>query len=118
MSSIGVPNRKTSWETFTVATHYREIGIPAATQQSIHLCGDGTFVGVISFESSNLDDVATTSTTSGEWVDETSTLADVTINGATRGAMVHIGNMSARRLRITIVCSTGGQMAIAANGKA
>lgn len=97
-------------------TYYHELDASGLVR-GYHFLGDGSVIAAITIQSSNFDDVAVTSTTSGQWVSETADLGTTTIDGTTRGAMLHVGNNGAKRLRATIVCTGTGTLRIAKHGK-
>jgi len=79
---------------------------------SLHLKYDATLAATFAYHTSNLDEVASDSTTTGDWVTE----ADVTIAAAASaaaGQMVHVGNNGALRHRLAVTTTTAGALDIA-----
>lgn len=97
----------------SVATHYFELTDSSlAPLTCFHLKYGAALAATFTFETSNLEEVASDSTTAGDWHTET----DVTITAAASsasGKVYHVGNMGALRCRIVAVVSTGGALDIA-----
>ncbi len=126
--------------TLDVDTHYFIVGGAAgALIESVQLVTDGTIVGVFTVETSNYprdqiqgpELVTDYNEVSGKWIKENPTTAYVgtvgtgwTVSNLTLtkaagvgGAMIHLGNMGAKRCRIAAAISTGGKMAAIAHAK-
>jgi hypothetical protein len=104
-------------QSLSIGTHYLGIGGDASLVHSVHWKWDGTIQATITYESSNLPDVAITSTTAGDWIDEAD-ITDTSITGVAGGAMIHIGNCGARRLRAKVVVTVAGRLRGCQHGKA
>jgi hypothetical protein len=129
--------------TLTAATFYFEIPLTAdGSLQSIHILTGAAIAGVFTIETSNLPQgspVATTALgavptwdeTVGNWVQENPSSAYVATNGTgwsvsaltltkaagAGGAMIHLGNIGARRCRVKAAITTGGTVRIVPHGK-
>jgi hypothetical protein len=107
---------------------------------SIHILTGAAIVGTFTVESCNFprkrneigpDDVTDYNETSGNWVKEDPTGAYVASVGTgwtwtlltgvksagAGGAMIHLGNTAARRLRLKLACTTSGTVRVVAHGK-
>ena len=109
----------------------------AAEVQSIHILTGAAIAGTFTIESSNLpvgtaaDCVTDYDETSGNWVKENPTGAYVasvgtgwswseltgTKTAGAGGAMIHLGNIGSKRLRLKLNCTTGGTVRVVAHGK-
>ncbi len=129
--------------TLTAATFF--IPLNVADESTLHLTlkWNAAFAGTITVETTDFpatlpvagglaDDVTDYSTTAGDWEQENPTTAYVSTSGtgnsATNltitaggtnagGASFHIGNFGAKRIRLRIVCSTGGILRVGCNSK-
>jgi hypothetical protein len=116
----------------TVTTSFYGVGGDASIIQSVHLRWDATFAAVITFETSNIVGLdPTVAGVAGEWIQENPTTAyigatpaglatnmTITVPGGTAGgAMVHVGNLGSRVMRVKVVCSVQGLLVITSAGK-
>jgi hypothetical protein len=96
-----------------VATHYFELNSGESSLSSFYLKFGATLVtSSITYQTTNLTEVAADSSTTGDWFTETS----VTItNAATAaaGATYHVGNDGSLRQRLVVVVTTAGALDIA-----
>jgi hypothetical protein len=83
---------------------------------SFHLKYDATLVATFAYETSNLAEVAADSTTTGDWVVESSVTIAAAASSAA-GQMVHCGNNGALRSRLAITVTTAGALEIATADK-
>jgi hypothetical protein len=101
-----------------IGTDYRGVGGDASLVTSVHLKWDAVYVGTIYVDSSNFPDVALNSTTAGDWINETASGITTTVAGGTAsGAMIHLGNLGNKRLRLRIVTTTAGALRARSHGK-
>ncbi len=129
--------------TLGVDSYLFPLGVADQPLESIHIQTDATIAGVFTVETSNMprDDggAGTTpgsvtdwsTTAAGGWVKEDPSSAYVAAVGTgwtvaaltltkTAGAgsaMIHLGNLGSRRVRLKAVMSTGGTMRVAVHGK-
>lgn len=123
----------------TPATYLFPLNGADAKIVSVQIQHDAAIAYVATIETCNFPDlvddsdgVAWYSTTAGHWIDEDPTTAFVgivganttasngvvtTTAGALGGALWHVGNNGARRMRLKVVCSTGGEVRVAAWAK-
>lgn len=82
-----------------------------ASLSSLHLKYDAVLAATFTYQTSNLGEVAFDSTTTGDWVTESSvTIAAAATSAA--GQMIHIGNNGALRARLIVTCTTAGALDI------
>jgi hypothetical protein len=137
-----IPAPTTGFVTLDVDDHYFPImGEEDADLLSIQIVPGAAIAGVFTVESCNLpskrngtgpDDVTLYNETAGYWIKEDPSTAYVATIGSgwsvsnltlTRtaaaggGAMIHLGNVGARRLRVKAAITTGGTVRIIAHGK-
>jgi hypothetical protein len=106
--------------------------------ESIQIIPSALIAGVFTIETSNLPDVGPTGVTyynetAGNWIKEDPTTAYVATIGsgwtvsnltltktaaASGGAMIHLGNLAAKRVRIKAAITTTGTIRVVAHGKA
>lgn len=108
---------------------------------SIHILTGAAIVGVFTIEmcnfpapgseSTNVATVTDYDETSGNWIKEDPTTAYVasvgtgwsvtnltlTKTAGAGGAMIHVGNMGARRMRLKLACTTSGTVRVMTHGK-
>ena len=121
------------------------LGVADQPLESIHIQTDADIAGVFTIETSNLgrntdatavapaDAVTDWDTASvGAWVKEDPSTAYVATVGTgwtvsnltltktagTGGAMIHLGNLGSRRVRLKAAITTGGSVRVAVHGKA
>jgi hypothetical protein len=108
-----------------------------ATVQSVHILTGAAIAGTFTIESCNFAKDATAASVadhnevSGNWVKENPTGAYVAsvgtgwtwtlLTGAKTagagGAMIHLGNIGSKRLRLKLACTTSGTVRVSAHGK-
>jgi|SRR6188474_235013 len=136
MTQIRQPNpAKQGLQTVTGGTPANYgLGGDASLIQHVHIQWDAALVGTVTFWSSEFPEVAISSTTAGDWIQEnptsgvyvafspagagTNTNLQINIPGGTAGGCsVHLGNLGSLMLRAQVVCTTQGVMRIQAGGK-
>lgn len=88
-------------------THYIGVGGDASMIHSIHLAWDAALTATITVESCNFPEVAVDDETAGNWIDEAD-ITDISPAASASGAMIHIADNGARRLRLKVVVTEGG----------
>lgn len=133
-----VPAPTTGLVTLGVDDYYLEIPLTAAGPlQSVHILTGAAIVGTFTIETTNFPQtgpagaVSTWDETSGNWVKENPSSAYVATVGTgwtvssltltkTAGvgaAMIHLGNLGARRCRVKASITTGGTVRVVPHGK-
>lgn len=133
-----VPAPTTGLVTLGVDDYYFEIPITAeGGLQSVHILTGALIAGTFTVETTNFPQagpagaVSSWDETSGNWVKEDPTSAQVSSVGTgwtwtyltglkTAGvgaAMIHLGNLGARRCRIKAAITTGGTVRVVPHGK-
>lgn len=93
-------------------THIELTSSSQTSLSSIHLKYDATLVATFAYQTSNLENVSATSTTTGDWVTESSVTIAAAASSAA-GQMIHIGNDGALRHRLAVTTTTAGALDVA-----
>lgn len=101
----------------TVGTIYIPFGGDASLVQSAQLQWDAVLVAGVTVESCNFPEPANNSVIAGEWAPEAVPAVTNVVGGSAGGAMLHVSNNGARRLRLKVVVSTAGGLRVRAHGK-
>lgn len=137
-----VPPDENGLVTLGVATYVFMLSVPEAPLESIHIMTGAAIAGTFSVETCNFPatkgdmgspvDIANWDvTTVGAWVKEDPTGAYVASVGTgwtwtlltgvktagTGGAMIHIGNLGSKRIRLKAVVTTGGTVRVNRHAK-
>lgn len=129
--------------TLGVDTYLFPLGAAESDLVGVHILTDATIAGTFTIETSNMprtkDDMGQTAditdwdtATVGAWVKEDPTTAYVATVGTgwtvtnltltktagTGGAMLHLGNFGAKRIRLKAVITTGGKVRVNRHAKA
>jgi hypothetical protein len=95
------------------AVTYIELTSSSQTSlSSFHLRYDATLVATFAYQTSNFEDVAVNSTTTGDWVTESSVTIAAAASSAA-GQMLHVGNDGSLRHRLAVTTTTAGALDIA-----
>jgi hypothetical protein len=134
------PDPVTGLVTLDVDSHYFVINADEAEIDSIHILTGALIAGVFTVETCNFprkrdevgpNDVTDYDETAGNWIKEDPTTAYVasvgtgwtvanltlTKTAGAAGAMIHLGNLGARRVRLKAAITTGGTIRVVAHGK-
>jgi hypothetical protein len=126
--------------TLDVDSHYFVINADEAEIDSIHILTGALIAGVFTVETCNFprkrdevgpNDVTDYDETTGNWIKEDPTTAYVasvgtgwtvanltlTKTAGAAGAMIHLGNLGARRVRLKAAITTGGTVRVVPHGK-
>lgn len=116
-------------------TYFFPVGAPGSLVQSIHVLWDAALIiTALTVEDSNIAILdATQAGSAGQWIQENPTGAYVAVvgagatatnlsvavtGGAAGGAMIHLGNLGSRKVRIKVVVgATGGKLQVYIHGK-
>jgi|SRR5688572_10944129 len=99
------------------AVNYLELTSSSlAPLASIHLKYDATLAATFAYQTSNLTEVAADSTTTGDWVTESSVTIAAAASSAA-GQLIHVGNNGALRSRLAVTVTTVGALEIATADK-
>jgi len=128
----------TGFVTLTVDTHYFElVGARDGDPLSVQIITDAAIAGTFTIETSNgvadgfPDAVSSWDETVGDWVKEnpasayiatvgtgwTVSALTITKTAGTGAAMIHLGNIGARRCRLAAAITTGGDVRVMPFGK-
>lgn len=136
------PVESDGFVTLGVDTYLFPLSVPEANLYSVHIQTDGTIAGTFTIETCNFpkchDEMGQTSdvtdwdtATSGLWIKEDPTGAYVASVGTgwawtlltgvktagAGGAMIHLGNLGSKRLRLKAVITTGGKIRVNRHAK-
>lgn len=117
-----------------VTTDHYGLGNDASMISSVHLQWDASLVATITIWSSSFPEVAVTSTTAGEWIQQNPPTGYTAISpagaataatpfvlaipgGTAGGADLQIGNCGSMRLKAQVVATVAGQLRIRTHGK-
>lgn len=96
-----------------VATHYFELTSSSQSSlASFYLRYGSALVATATYQTTNLEEVAADSSTTGDWYTETAVTIDAAASSAA-GKTYHVGNDGALRKRLVVVVTTGGALDIA-----
>lgn len=133
-----VPAPTTGLVTLSIDDHYFEVPLTADGEyQSVHILTGALIAGTFTIETSNFPQtgpagaVSSYDETSGNWVKENPTTAQVASVGTgwtwtyltgvktagAGGAMIQLGNLGSRRCRIKAAITTGGTVRVVPHGK-
>lgn len=132
-----LPDPVTGFVTLDVDDHYFEVPLTAdGDLQSIHIKTGALIAGTFTIETSNIpsagpDSITGYDETVGNWVKEDPTGAYVASTGTgwswtlltgvktagAGGAMIHLGNLGAKRCRVKAAITTGGTVRVIPHGK-